>query len=463
MDAESLLSLDLSTIRLPQGDEESERTVQHFLYDFPSDFCSSNRFVFHAIIHILFCCVSSREILEEHRRLCVAQGKYAEAEISRIRIDELRRYEEHRRREAMVTYQLAERIAVEESNARELQRFNSAWDRAMTEYDAKTQELVEQMKLRHAQEFQEYQEELRLRYPLRPKFSRDLLNTRRIQQVLAKQNQYAEAHRVKTKADLVEEWEMGQQNKLWLDKLEKLERQFVSKQDTELAALVKRIQSGRVGQMRARQSEYERLLQHYQNIKQELLNQQNVERLKAEKHSAHASNKSTSLQYVPPIEVVPQSPVATRSQRVNALLEASQFHTVGQSPIAKAANAAAEAAYNSLTRTAPPQSARGSAAPVPSATTSGSTSASVSARRPQSAASSRPELSQAQSLSAQTSPKGVLNTSTTSNTSNITHALSTLLARMRRRSLRRAPLCRTHNCRFRWFRHCPTARLVSRR
>jgi hypothetical protein len=36
----------------------------------------------------------------------VAQGKYAEAEISRVRLDELRRYEEHRRREAMVTYQV---------------------------------------------------------------------------------------------------------------------------------------------------------------------------------------------------------------------------------------------------------------------------------------------------------------------------------------------------------------------
>jgi hypothetical protein len=32
-DAESLLALDLSSIRLPQGDEESERTIQHFLYD----------------------------------------------------------------------------------------------------------------------------------------------------------------------------------------------------------------------------------------------------------------------------------------------------------------------------------------------------------------------------------------------------------------------------------------------
>ena len=49
---------------------------------------------------------SLSEILEEHRKLCVAQGKYAEAEISRVRLDELRRYEEHRRREAMVTYQV---------------------------------------------------------------------------------------------------------------------------------------------------------------------------------------------------------------------------------------------------------------------------------------------------------------------------------------------------------------------
>ena len=51
------------------------------------------------------------EILEEHRKLCVAQGKYAEAEISRVRLDELRRYEEHRRREAMVTYQVIWRTA----------------------------------------------------------------------------------------------------------------------------------------------------------------------------------------------------------------------------------------------------------------------------------------------------------------------------------------------------------------
>ena len=48
----------------------------------------------------------------------MAQGKYAEAEISRVRLDELRRYEEHRRREAMVTYQVLGRTATDISNRR---------------------------------------------------------------------------------------------------------------------------------------------------------------------------------------------------------------------------------------------------------------------------------------------------------------------------------------------------------
>jgi hypothetical protein len=64
------------------------------------------------------------EILETHRLACVKQGKYVEADIARVRMDELRKMEEHRRREAIVSHQLAERISVEESNARELQKFN---------------------------------------------------------------------------------------------------------------------------------------------------------------------------------------------------------------------------------------------------------------------------------------------------------------------------------------------------
>ena len=58
---------------------------------------------------------------------CLREDKYLEADVARARLDELRRYEEHRKHEAMVTHQLAERISVEEANARELQKFNGAF------------------------------------------------------------------------------------------------------------------------------------------------------------------------------------------------------------------------------------------------------------------------------------------------------------------------------------------------
>lgn len=42
----------------------------------------------------------------------------------------------------------------------------------------------------------------------RPKFSRELLNLRRIQERLAKAKDYAEAHKMKLKADALEAWEL---------------------------------------------------------------------------------------------------------------------------------------------------------------------------------------------------------------------------------------------------------------
>ena len=39
---------------------------------------------------------------------------------------------------------------------------------------------------------------------IRPKYSKDLLNLRKIQETLAKQKDYAEAHKMKLKADALE-------------------------------------------------------------------------------------------------------------------------------------------------------------------------------------------------------------------------------------------------------------------
>ena len=60
------------------------------------------------------------------------------------------------------------------------------WDKKMTEYERHAEELVEAMKERHAAELRGFQSNL-LQKQQRPKFSRELLNLRRIQEHLAKQ------------------------------------------------------------------------------------------------------------------------------------------------------------------------------------------------------------------------------------------------------------------------------------
>ena len=92
------------------------------------------------------------EILEEHRKNCERQGKYVEAEIAKNRLDELKLHEENRRREAMRSRQIAERLGVEEAHMLEFQQFNMIWDKKFTDYETHAQNLIDAMKERHAAE-----------------------------------------------------------------------------------------------------------------------------------------------------------------------------------------------------------------------------------------------------------------------------------------------------------------------
>lgn len=92
------------------------------------------------------------EILEEHRKACERQGKYVEAEIAKNRLDELKLHEENRRREAMRSRQIAERLGVEEAHMLEFQQFNMIWDKKFTDYETHAQNLIDAMKERHAAE-----------------------------------------------------------------------------------------------------------------------------------------------------------------------------------------------------------------------------------------------------------------------------------------------------------------------
>merc|ERR1712188_48645 len=89
--------------------------------------------------------------------------------------------------------------------------------------------------------------------------------------------------KMKLKANSLEGWELEKQQNQRQQQMFKKEAKFKHKQQQESRALKKRITSGRETQKRQRQFDLERLLQRYQNVKQELEQQQNLERIRAEK------------------------------------------------------------------------------------------------------------------------------------------------------------------------------------
>ncbi len=88
----------------------------------------------------------------------------------------------------MRSRQIAERLGVEEAHMLEFQQFNMIWDKKMADYEENAEELVEAMRDRHASELRDLQRKL-MSKEIRPKFSTDLLNLRKIQETLAKQKE----------------------------------------------------------------------------------------------------------------------------------------------------------------------------------------------------------------------------------------------------------------------------------
>lgn len=153
----------------------------------------------------------------------------------------------------------------------------------MEEYEGNALALQHQLSSRQEAEANEVKEKFQNDAGRRPKFSRELLNLRRIEATLAKAQDYAEAHKVKLKADNMELWELERMKGDVSSKWNAVEAKVVAQHENEMKALAKRIQAGREMQNKQREMDLKRLLLRFKNLKADLLTQQALERQKLEK------------------------------------------------------------------------------------------------------------------------------------------------------------------------------------
>ena len=78
----------------------------------------------------------------------------------------------------------------------EFNEFNEFWDKKMAEFNEQAAAIEEQMMIRHQEEMRKFLEELEMSIPTKPRDSAEILNLRKIQQTLAKQKDYIEAHKI---------------------------------------------------------------------------------------------------------------------------------------------------------------------------------------------------------------------------------------------------------------------------
>eukprot|EP00439_Symbiodinium_sp_Y106_P077887 s803_g16.t1 len=123
------------------------------------------------------------EALDQQRRQFEDEGKYEDAEQVKQRLELLQEKADAKRREALRQRQLAQRLGVEEAHMKELQEFNQHWDQKVAEFEAHAASLQSQLQDRHNQEFAEARKKFEMETePRNPRFSKDLLNLRKIQE-----------------------------------------------------------------------------------------------------------------------------------------------------------------------------------------------------------------------------------------------------------------------------------------
>eukprot|EP00760_Papus_ankaliazontas_P016965 PhM_4_TR16973/c0_g1_i1/m.78832 len=234
------------------------------------------------------------KVLAEYRRSCEDKGNYREAELVQHVLKHLKLEEESRHVRALTEQQEMERQGLEEAHLLEFQTFNRIWNERIDAFEERQLDLEASALERHSMDLAKFHAQMTEQMPRRIKFSKDLLNLRNIQETLAKQKSYAEAQKIKERADQLEQQELEDLKRDRGEVYKKKESQILARHRNELLAMRKRMERGRLELERSRKRELEMLLQRYNNVKRGLEGQQNIIKAKTGNMLLkHSNNRKT--------------------------------------------------------------------------------------------------------------------------------------------------------------------------
>ena len=177
------------------------------------------------------------------------------------------RQEEKLREHVIRTRHLLEKRKLQEAHNKQYFDFNEDWDDYFKEYDEKAKLSMQEMCRIHEENFQAFQKELKDQILSRPpKWSRELLQWRKRQHILAGARNYAQAQKTKVISDMLEDEERDSMKAIISGSFAKKEVNFRKQQSNEMSALTKRIESRRKDLVCKQGHDWKRLMKRNKNI-----------------------------------------------------------------------------------------------------------------------------------------------------------------------------------------------------
>ncbi|CDW86614.1 UNKNOWN [Stylonychia lemnae] len=212
--------------------------------------------------------------------------------MARNRINELRQKDQTNKWNQLLQHQENERQEVEQSHIIEYQQFNKVWDDKTIKLMQDHEKLLHDLEIQQVRQLEENRQKLEQELPTQIKATSELLNMRQIQVNLGTQGDYQGAHQMQIRVQKREQEEQEAHMIERQKKITALEATLINKQMIEMGGLQKKVDSQATENQRQREIEQNKLLQRYQNLRKELDNQQNLERIRVEKLLKGSPNKS---------------------------------------------------------------------------------------------------------------------------------------------------------------------------
>ena len=127
-----------------------------------------------------------------------------------------------------------EAAEIEEAHLQEFNAFNQNWDKKMNEFQEHGLNMLTGLENKHVRDIEDNRRDLEAKLSVVIKASPELLNMRKIQENLAKQKEYAEAHKVQARVQQLEREEEAKHLQTRQRKIAAAETKLMQKQANEV-------------------------------------------------------------------------------------------------------------------------------------------------------------------------------------------------------------------------------------